>query len=72
MPEAARIPIPNEAKVREQAAGHLECLMRYEEEIVGLREDQIQRLIRFAAKSPLKGKAFFDELSNQKSQRDRP
>ena len=65
LPQAAHIPVPSESDVREQAAGHLERLMRYQEAIMRMDADRFEQTIRFAAKGPLKGEAFFLELVSQ-------
>lgn len=65
LPEAARIPIPNESEVREQTAGHLDALMRHQEQLLSMDVEQIQRLIHLAANSRLKGAAFFAALKSK-------
>lgn len=71
LPEAARIPVPDESEVRKQTAGHLECVMQHQEEIVGMDPAQIRRLMVRAARSPLKGEAFFADLRKQKKRSKR-
>lgn len=66
LPEAARIPIPNESEVREQTAGHLDALMRHHEQLLSMDVKQTQRLIHLAANNHLKGAAFFAALKSKR------